>query len=366
MTISKPQQTIYWGVASITFLGLFWLLNDILLPFILAAAIAYILDPIADKLEASGLNRIFAVIVVLVISIVILLPTVIVVSNVILHQLSEIMSLNFSEQQISVIESRLLKILPTSLGERLDLDRSFDEIAKLIRPRAEDLFEIFGQSLISAIVTSATSLINILFLVLLVPVVTVYLLLDWDKMISRIDTLLPRDHAVTIRRLAKEIDDTLSAFVRGMGSVCLILGIYYAVSLWMIGLNLGFVVGIFAGLITFIPYLGTIIGASLAMGLGLFEFWGEWNRLALVAIIFLIGQVVEGNYLTPKLVGGSIGLHPVWILLALSIFGAFFGFAGMLIAIPAAACMGVLVRFAAYKYTSGSLYRGSMDKNDRF
>jgi predicted PurR-regulated permease PerM len=181
-------------------------------------------------------------------------------------------------------------------------------------------------------------------------------------MIARMDDLIPRDHATVVRRLARDIDATLSAFVRGMGSVCLILGLYYAVALMAVGLNFGLVVGLIAGLVTFIPYVGALVGGTLALGLGLFQFWGDWPSLAIVAGIFFVGQMIEGNYLTPKLVGSSVGLHPVWLLLALSVFGALFGFIGMLIAVPLAATLGVLARFATAQYLDSRLYRGLSEK----
>ncbi|NKW92105.1 AI-2E family transporter, partial [Rhodobacteraceae bacterium R_SAG9] len=182
--------------------------------------------------------------------------------------------------------------------------------------------------------------------------------LDWDRMVAEIDSLLPRDHAPTIRRLAKDIDKTLASFVRGMGTVCLILGTYYAVALIIVGLNFGLVVGFIAGLVTFIPYLGALIGGVLAIGLALFQFWGDWLQIGLVAAIFATGQMIEGNVLTPKLVGKSVGLHPVWLLLALSVFGALFGFVGMLVAVPVAAALGVLARFVTGQYMSSTLYKG--------
>ncbi len=148
-------------------------------------------------------------------------------------------------------------------------------------------------------------------------------------------------------------------FVRGMGTVCLILGSYYAVALMLVGLQFGLVVGAFAGLITFIPYVGALLGGALAIGLALFQFWGDWVSIGIVAGIFVIGQVVEGNLLTPKLVGSSVGLHPVWLLLALAVFGALFGFIGMLVAVPVAAALGVLARFAVRHYMSSPLYTGS-------
>ena len=207
-------------------------------------------------------------------------------------------------------------------------------------------------------------MVNVLLLIVIVPVVSVYLLLDWDRMVARIDELLPRDHAPVIRQLASEIDATLSSFVRGMGTVCIILGTYYAVALMAVGLDFGLVVGFVAGLVTFIPYLGALIGGVLAIGLALFQFWGDWMSIGLVAGIFAIGQMIEGNILTPRLVGQSIGLHPVWLLLALSVFGALFGFVGMLVAVPLAAALGVLARFAVAQYLKSRLYLGNAELDE--
>jgi predicted PurR-regulated permease PerM len=208
------------------------------------------------------------------------------------------------------------------------------------------------------LVASVGSLLNVVLLFVIVPVVSVYLLLDWDRMIAEIDTLLPRDHAPVIRRLAREIDASMSGFLRGMGTVCLILGTYYAVALMLVGLNFGLVVGFVAGILTFIPYVGAIVGGVLAIGLALFQFWGDWLWIVAVAVIFQVGQLVEGNVLTPRLVGSSVGLHPVWLLFALSVFGSLFGFVGMLVAVPVAAALGVLARFVVQQYRGSRLYRG--------
>ncbi|MEM6391030.1 MAG: AI-2E family transporter, partial [Pseudomonadota bacterium] len=160
------------------------------------------------------------------------------------------------------------------------------------------------------------------------------------------------------RDLGRKIDRTLASFVRGQGTVCLILGTFYAVALMLVGLNFGLVVGFVAGLLTFIPYLGALIGGALALGLALFQFWGEWGWIIAVAAIFQAGQLVEGNVLTPNLVGSSIGLHPVWLIFALSAFGTLFGFVGVLVAVPVAAVIGVLTRFFIERYQQGLLYRG--------
>lgn len=212
-------------------------------------------------------------------------------------------------------------------------------------------------------------IINVVVLMVITPpVVAFYLLLDWDRMVAQIDKLLPRDHAPTIRRIAADIDATLSSFIRGgQGTVCLILGTYYAVALMVIGLQFGLIVGFIAGLITFIPYIGALVGGgALAIGLGgLFQFWGgDWWTLAGVAAIFFAGQFLEGNILTPKLVGSSVGLHPVWLLFALSAFGALFGFVGMLVAVPVAASLGVIARFGVGQYQQGRLYTGIAGKGE--
>jgi predicted PurR-regulated permease PerM len=183
-------------------------------------------------------------------------------------------------------------------------------------------------------------------------------LLDWDRMVARIDAMLPRDHAPTVRRLAGEIDAVLAGFVRGQLSVCLLLGTYYIIGLMLAGLQYGLIVGAIAGAITFIPYVGSLVGGMLAIGLALFQFWGDWTSIAVVAAVFASGQFIEGNILTPKLVGKSVGLHPVWLLLALSAFGSIFGFVGMLVAVPVAAMIGVLTRFAVEQYQASLLYRG--------
>ena len=215
-----------------------------------------------------------------------------------------------------------------------------------------------GGEVANTLLTSAYGVINAMIFMVVVPVVSFYLLLDWDPMVAKVDSWLPRDHAPTIRRLASEIDRVLAGFVRGQLSVCLVLGTFYAVALMLVGLQFGLVVGAVAGAITFIPYVGALIGGALAIGLALFQFWGDWLSIALVAGIFALGQFLEGNIITPRLVGSSVGLHPLWLLFALSAFGTLFGFVGMLVAVPVAAALGVLARFGISQYKLSRLYRG--------
>jgi predicted PurR-regulated permease PerM len=215
-----------------------------------------------------------------------------------------------------------------------------------------------GASLAQGVLTSALSLLSAVVFIVVVPVVAFYMLLDWDHMVERVDHMLPRDHAPVVRRLATEINAALSAFVRGQLTVCMLLGTFYSVALMLAGLQFGLLVGAIAGAITFIPYVGSLVGGGLAIGLALFQFWGDWLSIGIVAAIFAVGQFLEGNVLTPKLVGKSVGLHPVWLMFALSVFGSLFGFVGMLIAVPMAAAIGVLTRFALAQYQASLLYQG--------
>ena len=181
-------------------------------------------------------------------------------------------------------------------------------------------------------------------------------------MVAKVDSWIPRDHVDTVRDLAKKIDYAIAGFVRGQGSLCLILGVFYAIGLSLVGLNFGLLIGIFAGLISFIPYVGSLVGLVLSVGVAIVQFWPEYGMIALVVVIFAAGQFLEGNILQPKLVGSRIGLHPVWLMFSLLAFAALFGFVGMLIAVPAAAAVAVLVRFAIERYLDSDLYNGHAEE----
>lgn len=355
MALPINVQLRYWGIAAVIFIALMWALGNVLLPFILGGAIAYFIDPVADRMETWGLSRTAATAVITVVAVILFVLMAVLVIPTLIAQ--SIQLANTMPQVMQDLQTFLTKRFPSLEDESSTIRQTLQSIGETIRSLAPELFD--------TVVGSALSLLNVALLIVIVPVVAVYLLLDWDNMIARIDSLLPRDHAPVIRRLAGEIDETLSAFIRGMGTVCLILGTYYAVALMIVGLQFGLVVGFVAGLVTFIPYLGAIIGGVLAIGLALFQFWGDWHLIGAVGIIFAVGQVIEGNVLTPKLVGGSIGLHPVWLLLALSVFGALFGFVGMLVAVPVAAALGVIARFGTQQYETSVLYRGRSGMDDQ-
>jgi predicted PurR-regulated permease PerM len=368
MGLPVQEQVKYWGAATAVFVLILWFLGDVLLPFVLGGAIAYFLDPVADRLEKWGLSRVLATVIITAGAVLIFVIMSLLVIPTLIQQavsLFETAPTLFTNLQVGLTER-----FPQLMDETSTLRQSLASIGQTIQAKGGDF--------LNSLFTSALSLLNIVLLFVLVPVVAFYLLLDWDRMVAQIDDYLPRDHAPAIRQLAKDIDATLASFIRGQGTVCLILGVYYAAALMLAGLNFGLVVGAVAGLISFIPYVGAIVGGALSIGLALFQFWGsvevvtgdtvtyttDWLRIAFVAAIFALGQVIEGNVLTPKLVGSSVGLHPVWLIFALSVFGALFGFIGLLVAVPVAASIGVFVRFALGQYKGGRLYRG-LSETDR-
>ena len=354
MSLPVRDQLKYWGFAIAVFVLALWFLGDVLLPFVLGGAIAYFLDPVADRLERMGLSRAAATAIITIVALVIFVVGALLIIPTLIGQTAAL--IETLPEMAREFRAFLQTHFPSAYEENSTLHATLSTLGATLKER--------GGELLHTVLSSAMSALNIVLLLVIVPVVAVYLLLDWDRMIAEIDCLLPRDHAPVIRRLAGEIDATLAAFIRGMGTVCLILGTYYAVALMAVGLQFGLVVGFIAGLVTFIPYLGALIGGALAIGLALFQFWGDWVSIGLVAGIFVVGQIAEGNYLTPKLVGSSVGLHPVWLLLALSVFGTLFGFVGMLVAVPVAAALGVLARFAVGQYLDGRLYLGLSNERD--
>ena len=350
MAMSPRQQTLYWGIATVVFLILLYLLGNVIMPFILGGAIAYILDPVADRLERLGLSRAISVAIISLVALCLFVVIILLVIPTLINQLTDLIAT--APELLNKLQSWLTARFPVLLEEGGPVRSQLSGIGEMIQSR--------GGELLNTVLSSAMGLVNVVVLLVVVPVVAVYLLLDWDNMTARIDALLPRDHVDTIRDLARQIDRTLASFIRGQGLVCLILGVYYAVALALVGLNFGLVVGAVAGALTFIPYVGAIVGGGLAIGLALFQFWGDWPWIIAVWAIFQSGQFVEGNILTPKLVGNSVGLHPVWLLFALSVFGSLFGFVGLLVAVPVAAVIGVLTRFALDRYRASPLYRGTL------
>lgn len=348
MALSAKQQLTYWGIATGLFLLILFSLGQVLAPFLVGGAIAYFLDPVADRLERLGLSRVAAT---TIISLSALLITVLLVLAVIPSLASQMVALF---EAIPTIFQKLQVFLTEKFPDILDEN----SVVRRTILSIGDSLKVWGTEAAKTVFSSALSVLNALLFLVVVPVVAFYLLLDWDNMVAKIDALLPRDHAPVIRDLAGRIDRVLAAFVRGQISVCIVLGAFYSVTLMLAGLDFGLLVGAIAGTITFIPYVGALVGGALAIGLALFQFWGDWVSIGIVAGIFAVGQFLEGNVITPRLVGNSVGLHPVWLLFALSAFGSVLGFVGMLVAVPVTAALGVIMRWAIDQYQQSLLYRG--------
>jgi predicted PurR-regulated permease PerM len=253
-----------------------------------------------------------------------------------------------------------LQLLITNIDPEW-IERRFGVDANDLREGLNSLLSTglgFLTTVFKSIWSSGVALVSLASLFVVTPVVAFYMLLDWDRMIAKVDSWVPRDHVETVRELAAAINASTAGFVRGQGTLCLILGTMYAVGLTLTGLNFAILIGLFAGLISFIPYVGSMVGLVLALGVAFVQFWPDWIMVCLVAGVFFLGQFIEGNILQPRLVGKSVGLHPVWLMFALFAFGALFGFVGLLIAVPAAAAIGVLVRFAIDRYLASPLYTG--------
>lgn len=349
MTLPMSQQLKYWGIAAAVFVLLLWFLGNVILPFILGGAIAYMLDPLADRLERLGLSRPASVAVITVFALMIFVLLILLVIPTLVRQATDLIAT--APAVLNRLQTELTEAFPGLLDEDSTVRRQVIVIGEAIQAR--------GGEFLQTVVTSAAGVVNVIVLFVVVPVVAVYLLVDWDNMVAKVDELLPREHAPTIRALARDMDRTLASFIRGQGLVCLILGTFYAVALAALGLNFGLIIGAIAGLLTFIPYVGALVGGILAIGMALVQYWGDWWWIVAVWAVFQSGQFVEGNILTPKLVGSSVGLHPVWLLFALSVFGALFGFVGLLVAVPVAAVVGVLARFLVERYKASLLYRGT-------
>lgn len=346
MALPVQDQVKYWGLATLGFGVLLWVLGDILLPFVTGAAIAYFLNPIVKRLSDYGMPRPLAVsLLMLVVVGAVVLSALLVIPTVVgqLVGLTQAVP-EFLRQFQAIVAERF----PRFSGFEQTLQSSLDTLGEAVRERGADLAQ--------GVLRSLSSVVSAIIFVLVAPVVAFYLLLDWPRILSNVDDMLPRQHAPTLRKIATDVDRAIAGFVRGQLTVCLILATYYATALALAGLQFGIAIGVLAGLVSFIPYVGAIVGGALAIGLALWQFWGDPTSIALVVGIFALGQLLEGNVLVPRIVGNSVSLHPVWLLFAVSAFGALFGFTGMLIAVPVAAAIGVLVRFGIAQYIDSRLY----------
>lgn len=350
--MTPSRQALFWILGLVAFGLLIRLFSPVLLPFVAGFAIAYFFDPVVDKLGTMRVNRTWATSLVLLVFFLLFVLAIFLLAPVLQQQLAD-----FSAKLPKLLEAAQARL--TVFITRLSAELSAADLERIKSAAggfAGDAFKFVGRVL-SNIWSGGLAFFNLLSLIFITPIVAFYILRDWPVIVKTIDSWLPRDHAPTIRSLVREADEMVSGFVRGMGAVCFILAAFYGLALSLIGLDFGLVIGVGAGLISFVPFVGAIAGFVAAVGMALFQY-SEWTPIVLVAGVFVAGQVLEGNFLTPTLVGGRIRLHPVWIMFALLAGGTVAGFVGVLLSVPVAAVIGVLLRFLAKQYVASSIYRG--------
>ena len=352
--IARFLRRLQWTAIGVGAFWLLWLLSPILTPFAVAALLGWLGDPLVDRLQLAGRSRNTAVIIVFTLMALLLALVLVILVPLIESQISTLVEslpryrLWFTGVAIPWIEGRTGMQIATwlDLGHLVELMRSNWERAGGV-----------ATTVLGYVSRSGFALIGMLTSIVLIPVITFFFLRDWDLLVGRVASMIPRDHIETVSRLARESSDVLGGFLRGQFLVMIILGVMYGVGLWAVGLDLGILIGIIAGLFTFVPYLGPTSGVVLGVLAAVMQY-GDWKHIAGVLAVFGIGQLIESYWLTPKLVGDRIGLHPVAVIFAVLAGGQLFGFLGMLLALPMAAVVNVLLRYAHERYTQSHLYAG--------
>ena len=349
MTLTR--QMTFWVLTLLVGIVALWVLREILLPFVAGMALAYLLDPLANRLERVGVNRLVASLIIIGAFVLVFVALILIFVPLLVGQLGAFI------EKLPGYVSRL---------QALAMDPNREWLRKIVGDGVADaqIGDLVKQgagwiaTFLKSLWSGGQALLSIFSLVVVTPVVAFYLLSDWDRMVATVDNWIPLHHRDTVHGLGREMDDAIAGFVRGQTAVCLILGSFYAVTLTLTGLSFGLLIGLASGIITFIPYVGSMTGLVVATGVAIAQFWPEYTPILTVLGIFFVGQFLEGYVLSPKLVGESIGLHPVWLMFALFAFGYLFGFVGLLIAVPLAAVIGVLARFALRRYLASPFYTG--------
>jgi predicted PurR-regulated permease PerM len=361
-----------WGIALLLLATILYFLSPVLAPFVAGTALGYLLDPVADRLQRLGMSRLSAALILLVFFITFVVTALIILLPILSRQFAGLVTsmpgylqtlgglvvewqTRFTGDyfndwlQTMGLGPEWLQKIGIGPASSFDTQKYIDDLTN----QGATLIGDFVKSL----VWRGYALINVITLVVITPVVAFYMMLDWDQMIHILDNLVPPRHRDDVRYLAGEINEALAGFVRGQSLVCVFLGVWYAVGLSAIGLNFGFLIGVIAGVLSFIPYVGSITAFVLSIIIAIVQDWPHISMPVEAIAIVSFGLIMDGYVLSPRLVGASVGLHPVWIMFALLAFGALFGFTGMIIAVPTAAALGAVMRFLAARYRQSGLYR---------
>jgi predicted PurR-regulated permease PerM len=363
--MSLERQILIWAVALAAFLYVLHILGSLVTPFATGIALGYLLDPIVRRLERIGLNRLAASLLILGAFVFVVVALLVLVAPILGNQL-----VGFTQnlpgyvvrlQALAVDEGNSLVARyggawrdSLGLGNSLSTEQIQKSIGDFVTQGAQWLLNA-----VQSIASGGAAVVSFFSFLVVMPVVAFYILVDWNKMTATLDSWLPLDHRDALRAIASEINDALAGFIRGQSLVCLFDGLWYGIGLTLIGLDFGFLIGVIAGLLSFIPYVGSLTALILSLGVALVQGWPSVKLLVLALAVVSAGLFLEANVLAPKLVGRSIGLHPVWLMFALFVFGGLYGFTGLLIAVPTAAALGVLARHLISLYLKSPLYRGA-------
>lgn len=347
------RRTVFLLGLATALLVLLWLLRSILLPFVVGMAIGYFLDPLVGRVERHGVPRAIAAGGLIVGSFALGVLALVLIMPVVVEQTTAL-----AQRIPDLIAWARDLLLP--LVNRAAARFGFRPSQSFAQPSVEIVQRVttLASGLAAGLLSGGLAFVNLLALLAITPLVAFYLLRDWPKVIGEIDSWMPREHIDTIREQARKIDVVLAGFARGSAIVCLFLAAFYAVALSLVGLDFGLVIGLAAGAVSFVPYLGAAFGLTTSVGVAIYQFWPDWLRIAIVAAVFFAGQILQDYVLVPRLVGDQVGLHPLWVMFGVLAGGVLFGFVGVLLAVPACAVIGVLVRFAIGRYRESRVYLG--------
>lgn len=356
------RQLKFWIGFLILFVAVMWLFSPILLPFVLGIVVAYLLNPVVNKLETWKLSR--------------TLSTIIILGGFIVFVFGGI-SILFPIVSAEIL--KLIKGLPDYFSQAWEMTASYrqaleqrlgeEEMAQIkstIESSSGKILEL-SQNFLDGLISSGQAMISFVSVMVIMPIVAFYMMIEWPTITKKVDSYIPKHHSETVHDILTKIDMKLSGFIRGQFLVAFVLGLLYASAMKIAGLNFGLIIGLMAGILSIIPLVGSTIGLLTGAAVAYFQTY-DIGFVALIAGIFFAGQLFEGNFLTPKLVGDRVGLHPLWVLFALMAGGALFGFVGVLVAVPVAAVISVFVAFALDQYKRSEYYarkNGTQTQNDK-
>jgi len=343
---------LFWVLVALAAGLIIAVLRDAMLPFDAAFFLAYALDPVVTRFEKLGLSRAMATTLVTGVLALVIVAVFLVVIPFLIDQ-----SLAFAARAPAIAERLRLMLVQSVLADRLrglvDLQDISSHLSTIMGSAGE-----WVASLARSLLSGGRAVFGLVSLLVFAPIIAIYLLIDWHRMLGVLDDLVPPARRPLVHAIVGDIDRSLTGFLRGQSLICLFLGLWYAAGLALVGLNFGVLIGSVAGFLSFVPFLGSAGGLLVGLGFGLVQFWPDYWPILGVLAVFASGQVLEGNILSPRIVGGAVGLHPVWLMFSLFAFGSLFGFLGLVIAVPLAATIGVLVRHAVKSYRSSAAFLG--------